>query len=78
MVDMQKIAEGKEAVLDYLESEGLKRTGGRPGAYLLQRDDSGNLVAFIAGHSFIGSGVISLDGNRLMVVDGILVNVIQK
>jgi hypothetical protein len=41
----------------------------------LERDDVGNLVAFIAGHSFIGSGTISLGGNRLLVVDGILVNV---
>jgi len=32
----------------------------------LERDDAGNLVAFIAGHSFIGSGTISLGGNRLI------------
>jgi hypothetical protein len=78
MGNMHKIAEGKEAVLEYLETEGLKRSGGKPGVYLLQRDDSGNLVAHIAGHSFIGSGTISLDGNRLVVVDGLVVNVIQK
>jgi hypothetical protein len=67
------IAEGKEAVLQHLEAEALKRSGGKPGVYRLERDDAGNLVAFIAGHSFIGSGTISLGGNRLVVVDRILV-----
>lgn len=57
------------------ERSPLKRSGGTPGVHRLERDDVGNLVAFIAGHSFIGSGTISLGGNRLLVVDGILVNV---
>lgn len=73
---MQTIAEGKEAVLDYLESEALKRTDGKPGQYRLEQDDTGNLVAFIAGYSFIGSGTFSLS-SRVHVVNGIVVD-IQK
>jgi len=61
--------------LGYLEKEALKRSGGKPGVYSLERDDAGNLVAVIEGHSFIGSGTVSLGGNRLLIVDGIIVNI---
>jgi len=73
---MQIIAKGKEDVLAYLEHAAMSRAG-KPGEYSLQRDDSGNLVAFIAGHSFTGTGAITLDGNRLVAVDGILVHFTQ-
>ena len=71
------VAEGKEAVLAYLEQE-TQNTARQPGVYQLVRDDSGNLVAFIAGHSFIGTGSYSIDGNRMVVVDGMLVHVQQR
>lgn len=71
---MQIIAKGKKDVLAHLEQDALRRAG-KPGEYSLQRDDSGNLVAFIAGHTFIGRGKITLDGNLLEAVDGILVQI---
>jgi hypothetical protein len=70
---MKTLAEGKEAVLDFLENETLKRTNEKPGVYMSQRDDAGNLVLFFAGFTFIGSGSVSLSGNLLVVVDGSVV-----
>ena len=61
--------------MNHLEAEAIKRTGGHAGAYELGRDDAGNLVVIIAGHSFIGSGRVSFGDKRLKVVDGIVVNV---
>jgi hypothetical protein len=74
---MTTIAEGKEAVLAHLERE-AQNTAGKPGVYQLLRDDSGNLIAFIAGRSFLGTGIYSLGGNRMIVVDGLVISVDQK
>ncbi len=74
---MTTVAEGKEAVLAYLEQETQNRAG-QPGVYVLLRDDSGNLVAFIAGHTFMGTGSYSIDGNRMIVIDGAVVHLQQK
>ena len=74
---MTTVAEGKEAVLSYLEQE-AEVIAGRPGVYRLVRDDSGNLIAFIAGRSFVGTGSYSMDGNRVVVMDGLIVCVEQK
>ena len=40
---MQTIAQGKEAVLDFLEDHALAATNEQPGVYRLFRDDAGNL-----------------------------------
>ena len=69
---METLAEGKEAVLEYLEQD-AQRIAGQPGVYRLVRDDSGNLIAFIAGRSFLGTGTYSIGGNRMIVVDGLIV-----
>ncbi len=37
---METLAEGKEAVLDFLETD-AQRIAGQPGVYRLVRDDSG-------------------------------------
>jgi hypothetical protein len=74
---MTIIAEGKDAVLAYLEQEAQNITG-TPGIYRLVRDDSGNLVAFIAGRSLTGTGSYAIDGNRISVIDGLVVHVQQK
>ena len=74
---MNTIAEGKEAVLAYLEQE-AQSIAGQPGVYRLMRDDAGNLVAFIAGRSFVGTGSYSIDGNRIVVMDGLIVQLQQK
>ena len=74
---MMMVAEGKEAVLAYLEEEAQK-IAGQPGVYQLVRDDYGNLVAFIAGRSFVGTGSYSLDGSRMVVVDGLVMHVQPK
>ena len=70
---MQTIAQGKDAVLEILENDSLRRTDEEPGVYMLQRDDLGNLVFYLAGFTFIGSGTVSLGGNLLNVIDGRLV-----
>lgn len=70
---MQTLAEGKQAVLDFLENEALRRNDEKLGVYMLQRDDAGNLVLVCAGLSFIGSGTVSLGGNLLTLVDGLMV-----
>jgi hypothetical protein len=70
---VETLVEGKEAVLEYLEKD-AQRIAGRPGKYQLLRDDSGNLIAFIAGRSFLGTGVYSIGGNRMIVVDGLVVD----
>jgi predicted RNA-binding protein len=74
---MTTIAEGKEAVLAYLEQE-ARNIAGQPGVYRLVKDDSGNLVAFIAGRSFVGTGSYSMSGNRMVVIDGLVVDVRQN
>lgn len=74
---MTTVAEGKEAVLAYLEQE-AENIAGQPGGYRLLKDDSGNLIAFIAGRSLMGTGSYSLDGNRFVVVDGLIVHVQQR
>jgi hypothetical protein len=71
---MTTVAEGREGVLAYLE-QSAERIVGQPGVYRLIRDDSGNLIAFIAGRSFMGTGSYSIDGNRMVVVDGLIVHV---
>jgi hypothetical protein len=72
---MNYIAQGKEAVLKHLEDEARQRSGGKEGQYLLAHDDYGNLVAFIAGHSFIGTGTIAFSGKNLTVSNGIVMDV---
>lgn len=74
---METLAEGKEVVLDYLEKD-AGRIAGQPGVYRLVRDDSGNLIAFIAGRSFLGTGTYAIEGNRMVVVDGLIVQVEQN
>jgi hypothetical protein len=69
---MTTVAEGKEAVLAYLEQE-AQNIAGEPGVYRLVKDDSGNLVAFIAGRSFLGTGSYSIGGSRMLVIDGLVV-----
>jgi hypothetical protein len=56
---MRTIAEGKDAVLTFLENEALKRTNEKQGVYQLMRDDANDLVLFIVGHTFVGSGTVS-------------------
>lgn len=70
MIDMQTLAQGKEAVLDFLENTALTTTNEQPCIYALQRDDAGNLVLFFSGYAFIGAGTISVSGNLLDVADG--------
>lgn len=77
MVSMQEIAQGKEAVLDFLENESLKITNEKPGEYMSMRDDANQLVLFLSGYTFIGCGTVSLDGNLLNVIDGRLIT-LQK
>jgi hypothetical protein len=74
---VEVIAKGKEDVLRYLEAESQTRVGSA-GEYLLARDETGALVAFIAGHSFVGTGTVRLGGKRLVVVDGIIIEVRDK
>ena len=74
---METLAEGKEPVLEYLEKD-AQRIAGQPGVYRLVRDDSGNLIAFIAGRSFLGTGTYSIGGNRMIIVDGLVVQVEQN
>jgi hypothetical protein len=74
---VETLAEGKEAVLEYLEKD-AQRLAGQPGVYRLVRDDSGNLIAFIAGRSFLGTGTYSVGGNRMIVVDGLIVQLEQS
>jgi hypothetical protein len=68
---MEVIAKGKEEVLRYLENESARRVG-QPGQYLLARDERGELVAFVAGHAFIGSGALRVGNQSLVISDGIL------
>ena len=74
---METLAEGKEAVLEFLEKD-AQRIAGQPGVYRLVRDDSGNLIAFIAGRSFLGTGSYSIGGKRMVVVDGLIVQLDQN
>ena len=69
---METLAEGKDAVIEYLEKD-AQRIAGQPGVYRLVRDDYGNLIAFIAGRSFLGTGTYLIGGNRMIVVDGLVV-----
>lgn len=74
---METLAEGKEAVLEFLENE-ARRIAGQPGVYQLLRDDSGSLIAFIAGRSFLGTGSYSIGGKRMIIVDGLVVQLDQN
>ena len=74
---METLAEGKEAVLEYLERD-AQRIAGQPGVYRLVRDDSGNLIAFIAGRSFLGTGSYSIGGKRMIFVVGLIVQFEQE
>jgi hypothetical protein len=74
---METLAEGKDAVLGFLEKD-AERIAGQPGEHRLVRDDSGNLIAFIAGRSFLGTGSYSVGGKRLLVVDGLVVQFDQE
>jgi hypothetical protein len=70
---MQTVAEGKSDVLSFLENEALRRNEENPGVSKLFRDDLGNLILFIEGFTFVGSGVVSIGGHLLDVVDGLVV-----
>ena len=70
---MQTVAEGKSAVLNFLENEALQRTDEKPGVYSLVRDDVGNLILHIEGFTFVGCGTVSLGGRILDVKDGVIV-----
>jgi hypothetical protein len=49
-------------VLAFLEADAQRETG-QTGVYQLVRKRSGNLIVFIAGHSFAGTGSYSFGGN---------------
>lgn len=70
---MQVIAKGKEEVLRQLEAETLKRAG-QHGEWMLARDETGSLIAFIEGHSFVGSGAVRLGDKTLTIQDGLVVS----
>ena len=67
---MKMLADGKEAVLSYLESQ-IAGAPGFPGRYMLAEDDGGRLVICVAGCMFIAEGELVLDGMRLEVRNGI-------
>ena len=72
---MEVFLKGKQAVLDHLEKDALERSGGHEGAYLLAHDDSGDLVAVIAGRIFIAqTGTIDTADKEADVVNGIVTN----
>jgi hypothetical protein len=54
---MVTVAQGRDEVLAYLEDESEK-TAGKPGVYMLLKDDSGTLIAIIAGRSFYRNGLL--------------------
>jgi hypothetical protein len=64
---MRILAQGKDDVLRFLENEALRRTNEQQGVYTLAEDDAGQLVLFIEGFTFLGSGTVSLGGNLLQV-----------
>jgi hypothetical protein len=55
---MKTKAYGKEQVIDYLEKEASRRSGGKDVMWMIGQDDSGKMVAFIAGFGFLGEGTI--------------------
>jgi hypothetical protein len=67
---MKTLAQGKDEVLHFLQHEALRRTNEQQGGYTLAEDDAGQLVLFIEGFTFLGSGTISLGGNLLHVTAG--------
>ncbi len=71
------VAEGKEAVMQHLEATAKTRLG-ESGPYMLMEDDSGTLIAFLAGYSFIGTGSIALGGQQLVVKNGLVMAVQQS
>jgi flagellar biosynthesis/type III secretory pathway chaperone len=71
---MKIITDGKDAVLHQLEDEARQRAKAE-GKYLVANDDQSNLVAFIAGHAFVGAGSISLGCRKLEVSNGIVMAV---
>jgi hypothetical protein len=72
---MEIIVGGKNAVLDHLENDSRERTGGKPGEYMLAKDDNGNLFAVIAGHTFSGTGTVVFGAKTLKVENGILMDI---
>ena len=64
------LAEGKEAVLAYLEDQ--LGGPGHPGRYSLTVDDRGQLVICVAGSTFIGEGETVQAGMRLTIRGGIV------
>lgn len=73
---LEILATGKEDVLRRLEAEAIARAG-KPGGYMLARDPRGNLVAFIAGHTFVGGGTLNLGGKHLVIEGGILTEIVE-
>ncbi len=73
-VTFRTIVSGKEDVLRYLE-ERSRASAGTPGEYLIARDDAGELMAVIAGHSFVGSGTLSVGGKKLVLEEGLVTQV---
>ena len=67
---VQVLAEGKEAVLAYLEDQ-LIGLPGHPGRYQLAIDDLGQLVICVAGSTFIGEGKTVLAGMRITIRGGL-------
>ena len=68
---MRVLAEGKGAVLAYLEDQ-LLGLPGHPGRYSLSVDDRGQLILCVAGSTFIGEGEVVLAGMRLTVRGGVV------
>lgn len=71
---MEWIEHGKEEVLSHLEKEAEAKSGAT-GQYALGRDEAGNMFAFIAGHMFVGNGIVQLGDNTIVVSSGIVVEV---
>ncbi len=72
---MDMIAKGKNDVLAYLEEKARQKTGGQDGEYVLVQSDTGELIAIVAGHTFIGSGTVTLSGMQAQVNNGIWIDV---
>jgi len=72
--DFQVLVKGRDEVWKYLEKES-QSTSGVPGEYLLARDGRGNLVAIIAGHSFVGAGTMLVGGKRMHLNNGLIISV---
>jgi hypothetical protein len=69
---VRELADGKEAVLAYLEDELCGLPGHAHPRYFLRVDDRGQLVVCIAGSVFIGEGETVQAGMRMTVRGGIV------